>query len=82
MDQFVEYAVQISYDKETDQVVAEVPTLDIADYGPTVEEAMGSLREMVAFHLECLLEEGSAIPPSDASNEGYFIRTTVPSRAA
>lgn len=82
MHQYVEYAVVVSVDKATNQVVVQVPTLDLADYGPTVEEAMASLREMIAFHLEGLLEEGQPIPAGDPEVEGYFIRSSLPIRAA
>ena len=73
---YVEYAVEITYDAETDNV--EVPALVIADYGATIEEALASAREMVRFHLESLQDEGEDISASEHEGEGNFIRVPLP----
>jgi hypothetical protein len=56
------YHVVFSRDPETKSVVAEIPALQIADYGADVPEALERLQAMVSFHLECLLEEGKRLP--------------------
>ena len=56
------YRVVLSYDSETGQTIAEVPALDIVDYGADASEALSSVKEMIAFHLECLMLEGKPAP--------------------
>lgn len=78
--EYVQYKVCFIWDEETSQVVADIPTLGIADYGPDVNTALNYLREMAAFHVECLLDEGERLPESD-EGEGVYIRTPLPVRA-
>ena len=59
---FLQYHVSVSRDSETGQVVAEIPALQIADYGKDLPEALSRLEEMLRFHLECLQAEGKPIP--------------------
>ncbi len=80
--QYLEYRVNISRDKETGLVVAEVPALGIADDGADNIEALTNLGEMVAFHLDCLVEEGEPIPVERKFGEGYYLRVRRPARAA
>ena len=63
------YKVRLQWDAETQQMVAEIPALGIGDYGTNPASALESLREMVAFHLECLSEEGKAAPPETDDGE-------------
>ena len=65
----LQYRVEVTKDPETGSVVAEVPALGIADHGADVPETLGHIKAMVAFHLECLDEEGEPVPPADASKE-------------
>lgn len=58
----LQYRVRVTKDPETGSVVAEVPALGIADQGADVPEALANIKAMVAFHLECLREEGKPIP--------------------
>lgn len=60
--EFLQYHVSVSRDAETGQVVAEIPTLQIADYGKDLPESLNHLEEMLRFHLECLQVEGNPIP--------------------
>jgi hypothetical protein len=60
--EFLQYHVSVSRDAETGQVVAEIPTLQIADYGKDLPESLNHLEEMPRFHLECLQVEGKPIP--------------------
>ncbi len=57
-----QYRVLVTKDPDTGSVVAEVPALAIADSGSDVQEALANIRAMVAFHVECLQEEGRPIP--------------------
>lgn len=58
----LQYRVLVSKGPETGSTVAEIPALQIADFGVDVPEALDRLQAMLAFHLECLLEEGKPIP--------------------
>lgn len=78
----LDYKVRLQWDAETNQVVADIPALGISDYVPDAALAFESLREMAAFHLECLLEEGTPAPVETDESEGVFIRVRRPSRAA
>lgn len=49
-------------------------TLGLADYGNTVEEALKSMRSLIKFHIECLIEEGKEIPHENTDQE--LITTT------
>lgn len=53
--------MSVSRDAETGQVVAEIPALQIADYGKDLPESLNHLEEMFCFHLECLQVEGKPI---------------------
>ena len=56
------YRVVLSHNAETGQTTAEVPALDITDCGVDASEALSSVQEMIAFHLECLILEGKPVP--------------------
>jgi len=53
------------YDDGTPVYSTYVPTLGIADYGPTIEEALENTKEGIKFHIECLIEEGEKVPFPD-----------------
>jgi hypothetical protein len=44
--EFYEFQVRLTKDKDTGQVVAEVPALDIADYGMDSQQALQRLKWM------------------------------------
>ena len=67
--------VLLQHDPETDQTIAHVPALDIADFGIDSYEALGRLREMLMFHLECLVSEGKPVPGNE--EEGLFLRVRL-----
>ena len=46
---YYEYQVKVVKDKETGHVVAEIPVLDISDYGPDSQLALGRLKRMLEF---------------------------------
>ena len=78
---FAEYRVCLSWDEETGLVVADIPALGIADDGPDATTALDSVREMAAFHVEGLVEEGMEVPREAWQEEGIFIRIRLPARA-
>ena len=71
---FYEFQVRVTKDKDTGQVVAEVSTPDIADYGADSQQALRRLRKMVAFHLESLIDEGKPVPSEKRAGEGLYLR--------
>ena len=78
--EYVQYKVCLTWNEETNQMDAAVPTLGIGDCGPDTNAALDSLREMVSFHVACLLDEGERLPESD-EGEGVYIRVPLPVRA-
>ena len=77
-----EFRVKFVRDKETGQVVASIPTLDIADYGDNPEQASQRLKRMAIFHLESLMDEGEPVPEEKPAGEGLYLRFRVPAVAA
>ena len=81
-DRFYQFRVRLIKDKATGQIVAEVPALDIADYGPDSQKAFRRLKEMVAFHLECLVAEGKPVPQEKKDGEGLYLKVRRPTGVA
>jgi len=48
--------------KEGKDYIAHVPSLDISDFGKSVEEAQKHVRQAIAIHLEGLIKTGSEVP--------------------
>jgi len=46
-----------------------VPTLGLADYGNTIEEAVKNVSGLIKFHLESLKTEGKEIPVDEPNKE-------------
>ena len=63
---YIEYRIVITPDTRTGSgepgFTALVPALGIATGGDSVEEALENIREMIAFHLECLRREKQSLP--------------------
>lgn len=78
----LEFRVLLNRDTETGQVVVEIPTLGIADYGRDLPEGLTRMEEMLRFHLECLQEEGKPIPEERHGEEGFYLRVKPPAHAA
>ena len=76
--EFHQFQVIVQRDHKTGQVVAEVPALDIADFGIDSQEALDRLREMLTFHLECLVSEGKPVPLEEPQAEGLYLRVRLP----
>ena len=81
-DRFYQFRVRLLKDKATGQIVAEVPTLDISDYGTDSQKALRRLKEMVAFHLECLASEGKPVPLEKKNGEGFYLKVRCPTGVA
>ena len=77
-DNYYEYRVSLAKDRETGQIIAEIPTLDISDFGADSQEAIESLEKMVEFHLECLVTEGKDIPEENKVSQGLYLRVKRP----
>ena len=78
---YCEYLVRLTRDEATNQIVAEVPALTIADYGPDSQKALQRLKRMVAFHLGSLMAEGKPLPKESRTGEGVYIRVKRPAGA-
>lgn len=78
----VHYHVVFTRDPETASVVAEVPALQIADFGADVPEALERLQAMAIFHLDCLVQEGKPIPTEEREEAGFYLRVKLPPHAA
>jgi len=71
------YRVIISQESYADGslvYVANCPTLDVHDYGDTVEEVMISIKDGIELAIESLEEEHMAIPSDNIENQ--IIATT------
>ena len=79
---YYQFQVKLIRDKETDQVVAKVPALGIADYGANSQAAIQRLKRMVLLHLESLENEGKPVPRETQNGEGLYLRVKVPVVAA
>ena len=53
------------------------PTLDIADGGDTIEDALAAIKEGIQCYLEALIKDGEEIPPPDKIEEGLVTSTKV-----
>lgn len=62
------YSVLLIPEPEVGGYSVTVPSLPgLFTQGDTVEEALANAREAIAFHLECLREEGEPIPEESTS---------------
>jgi predicted RNase H-like HicB family nuclease len=76
------YQVIFTRDPGTASVVAEIPALQIADFGADVPEALERLQAMATFHLDCLVQEGKPIPTEEREDAGFYLRVKLPPHAA
>jgi len=66
---FLDYHVAITRDEQTGQVVATIPALGIADYGPDLSGALTSLDEMLKFIWSVFARKVRAFPKSAAQKK-------------
>ncbi len=78
----LQYHVVFERDADTATVVAEIPALQIADFGADVPEALERLQAMATFHLGCLVQEGKPIPTEEREEAGFYLRVKLPPHAA
>ena len=76
------YQVVFTRDPETASIVAEIPALQLADFGADLPEVLDRLQAMATFHLDCLVEEGKPIPTEDTEEAGLYLRLKLRPRAA
>ena len=80
--ELLNYHVVFTRDSETATVVAEIPTLQVADFGADLPEALERLQALAVFHLDCLAQEGKPIPLEDTNEAGFYLHVTRSSHAA
>jgi predicted RNase H-like HicB family nuclease len=80
--ELLDYHVVFTRDTDTARVVAEIPTLQLADFGADLPEALERLQEMASFHLDCLIQEGKPVPIETTEEAGFYLRVTLPPYAA
>ena len=78
----LQYQVAFTRDPETTSVVAEIPALQIADFGVDVPEAPDRLQSMASFHLDCLIQEGKPVPIEEREEAGFYLRVRHTPHAA
>lgn len=61
------YKVVVEPDADGGYVASAPSVPGVYEQGETLDEAFERMREALAFHLDCMLEEGEEIPPSDAA---------------
>lgn len=71
------YRVLIEPDERTGTnepcFTAYCPTLDIADEGDTIEEALVSIKEGIECRIEALMKQGEPVPPGDEIGETVVV---------
>ena len=65
------YRIIIEPEKQGKKIVynAYAPSLGLADYGDSIDEAIKNIKSLIKFHVECLLEEGLEIPQENTTEE-------------
>ena len=76
------YRVVLSYDDDSGDAIAVIPSLNLADQGKDGQEALKNIQDMLLFHLECLALEGEEIPIEESWEEGLYLQVRVPVVAA
>lgn len=52
------------------------PTLGLADYGDSIDEALKNIQALIKFHIKSLLEDGLEVPTENTTEE-VITATTV-----
>ena len=63
-------------------MVAEIPALQIADFGIDVPEALDRSQSMANFHLDCLIQESKPVLTEEREEAGFYLRANLPPHAA
>lgn len=78
------YRVIIEPEKVDKKTVynAYCPTLQVADYGDSIEEVLKSIKEGIELAIECLVEEGKEVPADDVGKQVITgVEVEIPSKA-
>lgn len=69
--QILNYRIIIEPEKMGRKTVynAYCPTLGVADWGDSIDEAIKNIRSLIKFHIECLLEDGTEVPTENVHEE-------------
>ncbi|MBI4035631.1 type II toxin-antitoxin system HicB family antitoxin [Candidatus Daviesbacteria bacterium] len=69
--QILNYRIIIEPEKIGKKIVynAYCPTLGLADYGDTIDEAFKNIQSLVKFHIESLLKDGLEVPSENTEEE-------------
>jgi predicted RNase H-like HicB family nuclease len=69
--QILNYRIIIEPEKMGRKTVynAYCPTLGVADWGNSVEEAIKHIQSLIKFHIECLLEDKVEVPMDNLDKE-------------
>src|SRR3989344_6959551 len=76
--QILNYRIIIEPEKMGRKTVynAYCPTLGVADWGDSIDNAIKNIRSLIKFHIECLLEDGVEVPTENVDQE-IFTSTKV-----
>ena len=69
--QILNYRIIIEPEKVGEKVAynAYCPTLELADYGYSLDEAVKNIKSLIKFHIESLLEDKIEIPVENTEEE-------------
>lgn len=69
--QVLNYRIIIEPEKMGKKVVynAYCPTLGLADYGDSIDEALKNIQALIKFHIKSLLKDGLEVPVENTTEE-------------
>lgn len=69
--QVLNYRIIIEPEKMGKKVVynAYCPTLGLADYADSIDQAVKNIQSLIKFHIKCLLEDGIEVPTENTEQE-------------
>lgn len=72
------YRIILEPEKQGKKTVynAYCPTLGVADYGNSIDQAIKNIKSLIKFHVESLLAEGLEVPQENTTEE-IITSTTV-----
>ena len=56
--------------------LAHAPTLNVADNGDTIEEALENIKEAIEYRIAALIADGEPVPPADTIGEPVVVAAT------
>jgi len=72
------YRIIVKSEKEGRKTVylAECPTLDVYDWGDTIDKALKNIQEAIECHIESLIKDGEEIP-ADYPEREFVTETKI-----